>query len=333
MVFPSRTEIVTAMKNPQACYKSSELIGGSVVMRGATIVQYAGGYATVFPFMKNGKKIAVRCWCADIGNAKQRSQKISDFLQQLKSPYFLDFKYIENAILINGTLHPIILMEWAEGKLLKDYISENCNSQTFKALADKFLARVEFFHSQNISHGDLQHGNMIVKANGDIVLCDYDSMYIDSLKGMSDVINGLPGYQHPARTKNVNVTPKADYFSELVIYLSLLIFAKDPHLWKTYNDTEDLLFSKEDFVNLKQSRIYLQYHNSPDKNIANLLQRMEEELKKTDIQYLLPLEDLRIDKTEKMIAGISNKWDNQPNKPEPKQPVIKIDIESIKNKF
>jgi serine/threonine protein kinase len=330
MAFPSRTEIVTAMKNPQVCYKTNELVGGNVIMRGTNVVQYAGGYTTVFPFMKNGKKIAVRCWCADIGNAQQRSQKISEFLKTLNSPFFVDFKYIDKAILINGILQPIIVMDWVEGKPLKEYISDNLNSNALVDLSDKFLAMVKFLHSQNISHGDLQHGNIIVKSNGEPVLVDYDSMYIQSLNGMNDVIKGLPGYQHPARTTNDTITPKADYFSELVIYLSLLIFAKNPQLWEKYKDTEDFLFSKDDFANLQRSSIYLQYFNDSDKTIANLMQRMKEELSKNDIQNLLPLEELLVDKTEKMVVDISDKWANQPNPPMPK---IRVNINSISKKF
>jgi serine/threonine protein kinase len=332
MAFPSRTEIVTAMRNPQTCYKSNELIGGSVVMRGANIVQYAGGYTSVFPFLKNGKKVAVRCWCADIGNAQQRSQKISNYLKRLNSPYFVDFKYINNAILINGIVQPVVVMNWVEGQPLKDYISDNLSAKTFSALSDKFLRMVKFFHSQNISHGDLQHGNIIVKANGNLVLVDYDSMYIDTLKGMPDVIKGLPGYQHPARVKNQLINPKADYFSELVIYLSLLIFAGNPQLWSKYKDTEDLLFSKEDFTNINRSTLYSTYRNSSDKVIANLMQRMGEELNKNDIQNLLPLEELLVDKIEKMISGISKKWNNPPNPPVPKI-YPSPDITAISKKF
>jgi serine/threonine protein kinase len=333
MAFPSRTEIVTAMKNPQACYKATELIGGNVLYKGTNVIQYAGGYTTVFPFIDgNGKKVAIRCWCADIGNAQERSQKISDFLNKLQSSYFVDFKYVDKALLIKGVLQPIVVMDWVEGQPLKEHINANLNSNSLTALAEKFEEMVKFFHCRNISHGDLQHGNIIVKPNGDLVLVDYDSMYIDTLKGMPDVIKGLPGYQHPARINNQFVNPKADYFSELVIYLSLLIFADEPLLWRNYCDTEDLLFSKEDFANIQHSSIYSKYRNSSNKTISNLMQQMEEELKKNDIQNLLPLQELLIDKVEKMIIEISNKWDDQPNPPVP-QIYNPPDIDTISKKF
>ena len=332
MAYPSRTEIVTAMSNP-VCYKSNELAGGSIIRKGTMIVQYAGGYTTVFPFINSsGKKVAVRCWCADIGNAKQRSSAISEYLNNLQNPYFVNFKYVNNAVLIKGELQPVIVMEWVEGKTLKEYINENSNSNTIRKLADKFKLMVEELHSKNIAHGDLQHGNILVKADGNLVLVDYDSMFIEQLNGMSDIIKGLPCYQHPARTNNQYVNSKLDYFSELVIYLSLLMFADKPQLWQHYYETEDLLFSKEDFANIKRSKIYKDFRSSSNATISNLLQNLEASLAKTNIQQLLPLEDLLVDKLEKTKDSIVDKWDKQPNPPLPKIYHLP-DVNSIINKF
>lgn len=333
MAFPSRTEIVTAVKNPQTCYKAKELIGGKVLYKGSNVIQYAGGYTTVFPFIDNsGKKVAVRCWCADIGDAKKRSSTISDYLSKEKKPYFVNFKYIDNAILINGVFQPIVIMEWVDGKPLKEYINDNCNSSAIYKLAEEFKIMVANFHKQNIAHGDLQHGNILVKSDGSLVVVDYDSMYIDQLKGMKDVIKGLPGYQHPVRWNNQFINSNLDYFSELVIYLSLNIFAENPKLWENYYDAEDLLFSREDFANFKCSDIYRNYHNYHNKIIVTLFQKMEEELAKNDLLQLLPLEDLLVDRLEKAKENIMDKWDSQPNSPQPKIFIIP-DETPIINKF
>lgn len=333
MAYPSRTEIVTAFKNPQVCYKAKELIGGNIFYNKINVIQYAGGYTTVFPFKdKSGKKIAVRCWCADIGDAKKRSSAISDFLCKEQNQYFVNFNYVENAILIKGELQPVIIMDWVEGKPLKEYLSDNCDSKSFLNIAEKFKMMVADFHKRKIAHGDLQHGNILVKSDGALVVVDYDSMYIDNLKGMNDVIKGLPGYQHPSRSQNQYVQPNLDYFSELVIYLSLLIFAENPKLWLNYCDAEDLLFSKEDFSNIKQSTIYKQFQKSSNSAIPSLLKKLEMELAKSDIQQLLPLEELLIDKLQKSFEDISNKWGNQPNPPQPKE-FKTPEVKSITDKF
>lgn len=297
---PSRTEIVTAMSN-SVCLKADELKGGSVIKKGSRVVQYAGGYNNVFPFIdKDGKKVAVRCWCADIDQARERCQRISEFLKKDTSQYFVNFKYVDNALLIAGALHPVVVMDWVEGNTLKNYVNEQKPSKgLFLDLAKKFLDMVKYLHSRNIAHGDLQHGNIMVRPDGSLVLIDYDSMYIDSLTGFTDVVKGLPGYQHPARDKNRLLNPKLDHFSELVIYLSLNIFAESPELWDEYADTEDLLFSIEDFADLRQSMLYQKFGNSANPAINRLMKQLEDALAKDDISKMEPIEALLLSQESK----------------------------------
>jgi len=236
-IYPSRTDIVTAMRNPQVSFKASELIGGTIIQKGSRVIQYSGGYTTVFPFnTSEGEKVAVRCWIADIGDAKRRSQEISTYLANLNNSYFCNFQYLEEALLINGNIYPIVLMDWVEGKTLKDFINDNIHSNpsSISKVRENFKEMVTYFHQQNIAHGDLQHGNILVNPDCSLTIIDYDSMYIKPLEGMSDAIKGLPGYQHPSRSANSFVNPKLDYFSELVIYLSLLVFETQPNLWVKY---------------------------------------------------------------------------------------------------
>ncbi|MBA6315161.1 protein kinase domain-containing protein [Cellulophaga baltica] len=332
--YPSRTDIVTAMRNPSVSFKSNEILDGSIIQKGSRIVQYSGGYTTVFPFhQKSGKKIAVRLWIADIGDAKKRSLEISKYLENLKNNYFVSFKYIDDAVLVNGRLHPIVLMDWVEGRTLKEYINDTIsNSNSILHLAEKFKEMTQYFHAQNIAHGDLQHGNLLVQNDGSLVAIDYDSMYIQSLDGMPDTIKGLPGYQHPARNSNEFVNSKLDYFSELIIYLSLLIFADNPSLWKEYYETEDLLFSKNDFDSPKNSSLISTCLNSQNSSIKELTEKMLEELDASDIKNLRPLEHLLINKKEEIKDSIFNKWDSQPN-PEIKKVSSFPDKKNITNKF
>lgn len=335
MAYPSRTDIVTAMRNPQVSFKANELIGGSVIQKGSRIIQYSGGYTTVFPFhTKDSKKVAVRCWIADIGDAKKRSQEISTYLNALNNPYFCDFKYLDDAILISGSIYPVVVMDWVDGKPLKEYINDNTSNlkSILPQIANNFKQMVEYFHKENIAHGDLQHGNILVKNDGSLIIIDYDSMFIKPLEGMTDAIKGLPGYQHPLRNQNKFVNHKLDYFSELVIYLSLLVFEEFPNLWSKYYETEDLLFSKEDFHNPSNSEIINTLLFSSNQTIKDLTQRLKEQLNKSDIMDLQPLEELLIDRLEVAKDNIASKWDKQPNKPEKKE-VKTPTVKNITDKF
>ncbi|MDC1188614.1 AarF/UbiB family protein [Flavobacteriales bacterium] len=332
--YPSRTDIVTAMRNPHVSYKSTELVGGSIIQKGSRIIQYAGGYTSVFPFTsKSNGKVAVRLWIADIGDAKKRSQEISNYLKNLNSDYFAGFKYIDDAILINGSLYPIVIMDWVNGCTLKEYINNNIsNSSKILALAESFKNMVAYFHKENIAHGDLQHGNILVKADGSLVAIDYDSMYIETLDGMIDTIKGLEGYQHPKRKSNKYVHSKLDYFSELVIYLSLLVYANQPSLWDKYYKTNDLLFSKDDLSEPHNSQLINNLLSSNNEDIKELTVKLKEELNLSDITNLSPLEELLVNKREVTKEGIFDKWDNQPNPPK-KKVVTKPITKNITNKF
>lgn len=312
--YPSRTDILTAMQNPKVCFKSDEIIGGAVIKVGGRPIQYSGGYTSVFPFdKKTGERVAVRLWIADIDEAKKRSIAIANYLSNLNSSYFVDFNYIDDAILINGSLYPIVLMEWVDGERLKDYINTNIsNLSVILKLAENFKQMVVSFHQEKIAHGDLQHGNILVKPDGTLVVVDYDSMFIEPLNGMKDTIKGLPGYQHPARQNNNELHHKLDYFSELVIYLSLLVFADNPNLWGNYFESEDLLFSKVDFENPKNSKLINNCLNSSNTTISDLTRKMLEELTVTDIYKLRPLEELLVNERESSKQSIIEKWGKQP---------------------
>lgn len=291
-LYPSRVEFMNSMRHPES-YRAKELLGGHVLMHGDRVINWAGGFANLYPFIQdNGNKIAVKCWCADIDNAQSRFAKISAFLENTDSPYFVRTQFVPDALMVSGESYPVGFMDWVEGDSLKDYVdSQTPSKELFLDIAAKFLEMTKSIHQLNVSHGDLQHGNIMV-LNGNLKLIDYDGMYVPGLDNMPDTIKGLPGYQHPARQKNKLLSPKSDFFSELVIYLSLLLFAEKPSMWVDYTDTEYLLFSAYDFADLNNSDIYKEFKDSSNPKVRLLFQRMFEALSVTDINELHPLEDL-----------------------------------------
>lgn len=287
-MFPSKTDMVIAMRN-SVCYRSQLLIGGDIMYTGNRVIQYAGGYTNVFPFIKNNEKVAVRCWTADIGDVKLRTETISNYLANLNSRYFVRYNYVDSALLVNGQLYPVSVMEWVEGQTLKNYLNKVIHSpEKILGLAEQFKEMVTHFHYNNIAHGDLQHGNIIIKNDGSIVVIDYDSMYVNPLHGMPDVIKGRPEYQHPKREENLTINPHLDYFSELIIYISLLAYADNASLWN--NDTEWLVFSKEDLDSPTSSAIIANLINSNNIFLSKLTSKLVESLAFSNILQLKPLE-------------------------------------------
>jgi serine/threonine protein kinase len=183
-------------------------------------------------------------------------------------------------------------MDWCEGQDLKDFINSNIiNSNIIENIAHEFLKMISFFHANDISHGDLQHGNIRIRPDNSIVVLDYDSMYIPELHDIKESIGGIPSYQHPSRFKSANkASLKVDYFSELIIYLSLCSLAKNPKLWNSNIEKKDdgLLFNEIDFENLQQSEIYKELSSLNSELINSLLYILVDYLSKSSYLYLEP---------------------------------------------
>lgn len=253
---------------------------------------YTGGFTVVFPVIVNKEKWAFRCWHANLGNVRQRFECIADAIQNTRAKYLCDFAYVDEGIIVGGKLFPTTRMRWVDGYTIKDYICENKHSQEkLLKLAERFLKVCQDMHKHSLAHGDLQHGNIIVDSKGEIYLVDYDSFYCPKLAGKTDIITGLSAYQHPARRNNLIVSEKLDYFSELIIYLSILAIAHNPALVDKYQvkDSERMLFSADDFSNIKYSDIYKDILALGQEFVV-YLQILEIYLSKTSLSDLQPFD-------------------------------------------
>ena len=213
---------------------------------------YSGGYSRVYPIQVGNKTWALRCWIKYPGNVKDRWQKARDYLFWNASSYFVPFDYADDGILVNGQRFPVSYMEWVEGDTLAGFLDKYMGqSAIILQLAEKFLSMVRELHKGKISHGDLQDGNLMVRMGDDgqveLKLIDYDSIFVPGLEHLNgDGIPGVANYQHPNRSDWSQMNERADYFSELVIYLSLRAYAERPDLWRRGQEQE-LLFTAEDF--------------------------------------------------------------------------------------
>ena len=270
------------------------------------LVAYAGGFSVVFPYKTaNGEKWAFRCWHSDIKNSKKRYETISDAIKKSHLSFLCEFQYIDKGINVEGTIYPTTRMRWIDGTTIKDYICQNRNSKDLLiTLADNFLKMTQALHSQSLAHGDLQHGNILVDRNHQLYLVDYDSFYCPMLKGEADTVTGLADYQHPARISNKTVSEKLDYFSELIIYLSILAIAESPSLVDKYkvDGADRLLFSKDDYIDISGSGIYKDIYNL-GKTFQDLLFVLTEYLRCNRIDDLLPFDTYLLEKKISFYAS------------------------------
>ena len=297
MLWPSPADYAQAVKDfPHVCLLDPRLKGGKP-HRGTNnvLLVYSGGFSTVFRIGVAPITYALRCWIKDIGDAQRRYEAISDCLKQVGLPYFVDFEYVSEGILINGKRYPITRMEWAEGETLRDFIEQNLqDANILRTAAQEFRQMFETLHAHHIAHGDLQDGNILLKRNGnqvEIKLIDYDSLYVPALRGQSSPTPGLPEYQHS--TRGAQLDENVDYFSELVIYLSFLSLSENPSLWAQFKGRSErgLLFSKADFENPSHSDVFHELEKLST-DVQQLASTLKNFCEKTSIAQLSPLEDI-----------------------------------------
>ena len=247
--FPSATDYQSAVLNPKHVFQDKDLRSATVKTNlwGMPAVS-AGGFALTYFFETPvGNKWVVRCFKKEIESRKQRYIEISQFLNKHKEPFFTTAEYIQQGILVNGQWYPIVKMTQIEGKTLNSFIESNLGeSKKLINLANQFRDLVVRLEQLGIAHGDLQHGNIMI-SNDQLVLIDYDGMYVPALNGHQSVEAGHRSYQHPLR--NAEFWPDLDRFSAIVIYLGLKASSLNPNLWQKYSNGDNLLFQSTDFAN------------------------------------------------------------------------------------
>ncbi|KAA6341045.1 hypothetical protein EZS27_011136 [termite gut metagenome] len=290
---PNKSDIINAVKNSDIFLKIPELKGATVKLKpDGSPFFYTGGFNMVFQLTEKSQEWAFRVWHTNINHLKDRFQKISQYLSKQKLPYFADFIYDESGLLVNGELADTIRMEWLDGLLLKDFIEKNLNNKgILLKLAEDFLTMCKDLHNHKISHGDLQHGNIIIDGENKIRLIDYDSVCVPDIEEQEEYVTGLKGYQHPSRINSKNKTSlNADYFSELIIYLSIVAIAENPKLWEDFQvkDSEFLLCGEDDFTDFSQSKIYNDLSHNASQEIKDLLNIVVEYLSTPSYRDLEP---------------------------------------------
>lgn len=115
-----------------------------------------------------------------------------------------------------------------------------------------------FLEKEQIAHGDLQTGNLMVSAGGAVVqLIDYDGMYVDDIKDIGSSELGHVNFQHPQRKSTNPYNPRIDRFSLISLTVALKALRLDPALWnKTNSEVDAILFRANDFVDPGSSQAF-----------------------------------------------------------------------------
>jgi Protein kinase domain len=277
MTYPSGSDYVEALQNPQISFKEQNLRESVPQLdKLGRPRPISGNFASVFSLTAmDGKRYAIKCFTKPVQDQEVRYRAISEHLAQVESPWKVGFEYKHDGVLIRNDWYPILKMDWIDGTSLNAWIDRNIShpSAIFE-LAQSFATLVRDLNEEGIAHGDLQHGNLLVASNGSLRLVDYDGMFVPALAGMYASERGHRNYQSPLRSSEFH--PGVDRFSAWVIYLSLVALAQQPSLWTQLREPhgEHLLLTEEDFKNPAASARFPALLNNSAPETRSLAQKV-----------------------------------------------------------
>jgi len=316
--WPLISHFASMLKNPQVGFHNAELKQCSVEMNqlGQPKAR-SGNFATVYRgFRPDGSEFAIRVFNRRQDERLEHYRTISDYLENRSISSIVAFEYDERGIRSagDGKLYPLLTMEWVPGITLFEWTRDRCREGYAEALqiaADVWLHLVRELAENNVVHGDLQHGNVMVSPEGHFKLVDYDCMCVPALIGRRNLETGLPPYQHPGRNADTVMFSGMDNFSALVIYVALRALAAAPQLWTVYVDQPEydrILFRDDDFRTPALSPLYRDLLNSPDEQVRDLTHYLFE-LTRYELQDVPPVDEVLLwcESVDSLVAACE--WD------------------------
>ncbi len=281
---PSLLQYQMAVQNPDVAFaRDPELIDGECQCdrRGMPKVA-SGGFAATFRIHNGDRHWAVRCFHRNGGGDRrllERYQQIGNFITANPALDFLvPVTYLSNGITVGEGHFPTVRMRWVDGVSLGVWLARWASGptpdpQAVETVRAAIGAAVDALQRNGVAHGDLQHGNILVRPDLSIWLIDYDGMYLPAIASYGAIEEGHRNYQHPDRGAHYDKT--LDRFAAESIDLSLAALARRPRLWEEYGGTgENLLFTATDFADPERSPAFDELKSIGD--LADRVQRFRD---------------------------------------------------------
>lgn len=272
--WPSMVDYQEALQFPRLAFTSSELREGTPVANQLGLPRpICGTFASVYELTRGRRRWAAKCFLRNTPDLHERYAKISAHLRKCRRlQYFVTFEYQEEGIRVRGKSFPLVKMEWVEGCQLNTFIAQNLSRPRLLAKLkkrwDRLLADLQ---AANIAHGDLQHGNILVRPNADLRLIDYDGMWVPTLEGEGSNETGHPDYQNPGRTQK-DFHAGVDEFAGAVIQIAICALRLERSLWEKYDNGDNLLFRRQDFLSPRSSSLITDLQALGDREITEKLE-------------------------------------------------------------
>ncbi|MEQ8841611.1 MAG: hypothetical protein RIB98_11565 [Acidimicrobiales bacterium] len=249
--WPDAGEYAQAARSPTEFLLDDELRQGKLRTSPLGIpLPATGRNAAVFRLLLDEGSVAVRCFTRQPRDGRRRYDALRAYVERTAIPAFADARWLPDAIAVGAQRFPMIRMEWVDGLNLDRYVEAHIEDRNRLAdLAESWIELLHALEASDVAHGDLQHGNILVEADGAIRLVDLDGIWTPATTDLVPNEVGHRNYQHPQRITGGYWGRSVDAFSALVVAVSLEALAQEPGLWFEHNDgANNLLLAEADYM-------------------------------------------------------------------------------------
>lgn len=125
------------------------------------------------------------------------------------------------------TLVPFIVMEYVDGRLLKDIVAEGpLEPAEACRIIEQVLTALEYSHRAGVVHRDIKPGNIMIAANGQVKVMDFGiaRAISDSSATIAETsaIVGTASYFSPEQARGETVDARTDLYSTGIVLFELL---------------------------------------------------------------------------------------------------------------
>jgi hypothetical protein len=290
MSWPLSQDYNEAVQNPASAFADPELRQSEAVVNALGLpLPRSGNFADVYEMRSTAstRKWAVKCFTREVRGLRERYREISAYLRQVNLPFMVDFHYLDQGVRIRGQWFPALKMDWVEGFTLNEFVKTRLHKpHTLEVLARIWVRLARRLREANLTHCDLQHGNVLLvpgsKANSlGVKLIDYDGMLVPALARTPSGEVGHPAYQHPQRLRDGTYNLEVDRFPHLVIYTGLrAVIAGGRELWERFDNGDNLLFRQQDLEEPYKSPLFQALVKVQDPLVRTLADQLSRSVRK-----------------------------------------------------
>lgn len=187
----------------------------------------SGGMAKVYLAInqETNQKVAIKTLLTDPNMPLTNKNRFKEELRLAKfisSPYVV--KFYEGSY---NTETQYLVMEYVEGKMLKDYIEEQGRLNVDEAVnfATQIAKGFAEIHAQNIIHRDLKTSNVMISTLGEVKIIDFGIAISDDSVRYTQTgrVIGSVHYMAPEIVNQEGATPQTDVYALGIMLYEMLI--------------------------------------------------------------------------------------------------------------